>query len=165
MADTFKNITVVTNQEGQSLSIAGGTYRIIISGQQTGGAYAVIDMVVPPSGGPVPHAHPAIQESFYVLEGEVEFTTESGSYVAGKGTFIDIPLNGPVHRFKNKSTTTARLLCTVIPAGLEAFFQDVERSATGSLVSPPLIGVELQKKIKALAEQYGQKLYPPDYFG
>ncbi|MEJ7663753.1 MAG: hypothetical protein WKG07_31590 [Hymenobacter sp.] len=32
----------------------GDTYRVIASGEQTGGAYAVIDMLVPPGGGPAP---------------------------------------------------------------------------------------------------------------
>ena len=42
-----KDITITDSKEGQFLGIAGGNYRIIISGDQTNGNYAVIEMVVP----------------------------------------------------------------------------------------------------------------------
>lgn len=54
------------------ISVVGNTYRIIISGKETMGEYAIIDMIVPPGGGPPPHAHPSFHESFYVVEGEIE---------------------------------------------------------------------------------------------
>src|SRR3984893_9444090 len=39
------------------ISVAGGTYTILVSGEQTGGRYSLIDMLVPPGGGPPPHRH------------------------------------------------------------------------------------------------------------
>ncbi len=62
-------ITTVDNGQGKNLSVVGDTYHIILSGEQTNGNYAVIDMLVPPGGGPGPHAHKDIQEMFYVVEG------------------------------------------------------------------------------------------------
>jgi quercetin dioxygenase-like cupin family protein len=92
MKNTPQTITTVDEKEGGGLSIAGGTYRILISGKQTGGSFAVIDMLIPPGGGPNPHAHAHMQESYYVLEGEVVFKTEKGNYIAKKGSFLNIPL-------------------------------------------------------------------------
>jgi len=155
------NITIVNNTEGESLSIAGNAYRILISGQQTGGAYAVIDMLVPPGGGPGPHAHKDIQEMFYVAEGEVEFKTEAGKHTATKGALVNIPLGGAVHCFKNTSSQPARLLCTVVPAGLDDFFKEISK-----LAAPGAAPTEEQKaRLTAIAEKYGQELYPPDYLG
>jgi hypothetical protein len=34
------------------ISVAGGTYTILASGEQTAGRYSLIDMLVPPGGGP-----------------------------------------------------------------------------------------------------------------
>ncbi|HEV8083022.1 MAG TPA: cupin domain-containing protein [Chitinophagaceae bacterium] len=79
MAKASKNIATVDEKEGQSLSVVGDSYRIIISGEQTRGNYAVIDMLVPPGGGPGPHAHKDIQEMFYVVEGEIDFKMEGGN--------------------------------------------------------------------------------------
>ncbi|CAH0310153.1 hypothetical protein [Pedobacter sp. Bi36] len=52
------NIKIINKNEGEYLGIAGGNYRIIISGEQTSGNYAVIEMIVSPGGGPPPHAPP-----------------------------------------------------------------------------------------------------------
>lgn len=113
------NIRIKQPDEGEFLSIAGGKYRVLISGEETGGNYAVIEMNVPPGGGPNPHVHPEMQEMFYVVEGEIEFRTENVKTIAGKGGFINIPLDGGVHAFKNIADQPAKLLCTVVPSGLE----------------------------------------------
>jgi len=160
------NIITVDENEGQTLAVVGDAYRVIISGKQTGGAYAVIDMLVPPGGGPGPHAHPEMQESFYIIEGELEFKTEAGRYIAKKGSFVNIPKGGEVHCFKNKSNTTAHMLCTVIPAGLDEFFEEIGTPvAAGTFLPPPALTEDDLARLKSVAEKYGQKLYPPDYLG
>ena len=55
------------------LSLVGNTYTILVSGEDTAGRYSLIDMYVPPGGGPPPHRHD-FEESFTVLEGEIEAT-------------------------------------------------------------------------------------------
>ncbi len=159
-----KTITTVNNDQGQSLSVVGDTYRILISGEQTNGAYAVIDMLVPPSGGPGPHAHKDMQEMFYVVEGEIEFKMEGGSYTAKKGSFVNIPLGGAVHSFKNKTDNIAHLLCTVVPAGLDSFFQEIGKPVeAGTFLAPSALTAEEIDMLKSLADKYGQQLYPPNF--
>lgn len=160
------NIITINEDQGQNLSIVGDTYRIIISGEQTQGAYAVIDMLVPPGGGPGPHSHAAIQEMFYVVDGEIDFKTEAGKYTAKKGSFVNIPKGGEVHCFRNNSNTTAHLLCTVIPSGLDGFFREIGTPvAAGTFLPPPALTEEELTRLRSLAEKHGQKLYPPDYLG
>lgn len=159
-----KTITSINNEQGQSLSVVGDTYRILLSGEQTNGSYAVIDMLVPPGGGPGPHAHKDMQEMFYVVEGEIDFKMEGGTYKAKKGSFVNIPLGGAVHCFKNTTNDIAHLLCTVVPAGLDTFFQEIGTPVdTGTFLSPPILSMEELDKLKSLAEKYGQELYPPEY--
>jgi quercetin dioxygenase-like cupin family protein len=158
------NIITVNENEGQSLSVVGDAYRIIISGKQTGGAYAVIDMLVPSGGGPGPHSHADIQELFYVVDGEIDFKTEAGKYTAKKGAFVNIPKGGEVHCFRNTSDEMAHLLCTVIPSGLDEFFEEIGTPvAAGTFLPPPVLTPDELIKLKAAAEKHGQKLYPPDY--
>ena len=164
MENPTSKLTTVDAQDGQTLSVVGDTYRIVIAGEQTGGAYAAIDMLIPPQGGPGPHAHPDFQESFYVMEGEIVVKSETQTYTARKGSFVNIPLGGMVHDFKNMTETTAHLLCVVVPAGLEKFFQEIGKPVPpGEFLPPPVMGPEEQKKMQAIAEKYGQKLFPPDY--
>jgi len=142
----------------------GSNYRILASGKDTAGAYATIDMLVPPGGGPGPHAD--IEETFFVVEGEVEVNSESGTHLAAAGSYIRIPKGGVVHSFKNKSAQPARLLCTVVPAGLEEFFQEVGQPVTlGHFLPPPVLDPEAIQRIQALAQAYGQQVFPPNYLG
>jgi quercetin dioxygenase-like cupin family protein len=164
MTNTQTTIITVDDQQGDSLSVVGDTYRIMISGKQTGGSYAIIDMLVPPGGGPGPHAHPNMQEAFFVADGEIEFKMEGGSYIAKKGSLVNIPLGGAVHSFKNITDSTAHMLCTVIPAGLDEFFREIGKPVeAGKFLPLHVPGVEELQGLKAIAEKYEQKLYPPNY--
>jgi quercetin dioxygenase-like cupin family protein len=166
MSKTTAGVLALGPEKGESISVVGDTYRILIGGAQTGGAFAIIDMLVPPNGGPGPHSHARMQETFYVVEGEVVVKTKALTYTAGQGSFISVPLGGVVHSFKNLSKSTAHLLCTVVPAGLEAFFQEIGKPVPAGTFLPPTPLTEEEKiRLAALAAKYGQKLFPPDYLG
>ena len=159
------NVSHVTKEQGQTVSVVGDTYRIVVGGKQTGGAYAVIDMMVPPGGGPGPHSHAQIQESFHVLEGEVEVKSEAGTFVARAGDFVNIPLGGIVHCFHNRGAEVAHLWCVVMPAGMDEMFEEMGRPVSlGQFLPPPQMGPDEQKRLQAITEKYGQKLFPPNYF-
>ena len=155
---------IVQPRQGTTVSVMGGNYRILITGEQTGGAFATIEMHVPPGGGPGPHAHADFQETFYILEGQVEVKSEHGTQIVDKGAYVVIPKGGIVHQFKNKSDQMARLLCTVVPSGLEEMFVAMgEPVADGQFLAVPVMDEEMQQQMKSLAEKFGQTLYPPDY--
>lgn len=46
------------------LAIAGGTYQVLLDGEDTFGAFALLDSVVFPQTGPPPHRHQREQETF-----------------------------------------------------------------------------------------------------
>lgn len=158
------NIKIINENNGKHFSVVGDTYRTIISGKQTNGEYSIIDMLVPPGGGPPPHAHALFHESFYVVDGELEFKTEDGKSIAQKGDLVNIPKGGAIHSFKNTSNAMAHLLCTVIPAGLDEFFEKIGTPVeAGKFLPPAHLNEEEIKKVVAIAEKYGQVLYPPDH--
>jgi quercetin dioxygenase-like cupin family protein len=153
-------------EDGQNVSVVGDTYRVLVHGKQTGGEFATIDMLIPPGGGPGPHAHANFQETFYVIEGEVEVKSEVSVYTAKKGSYIIIPKGGIVHCFKNKTDKTAHLLCTVVPAGLEEFFLEIGKPvAIGKFLPAPEMNAEMMKNLIPIIEKYGQQVFPPDYLG
>ena len=156
-------ITVDPNG-GEILSIVGDNYRVLVNGKQTNGAFATIDMLIAPQSGPGPHSHADFYETFYVVDGEVEVHSEAGSYSATKGSYVVIPKGGVVHYFKNASDEVAHLLCTVVPAGLEEFFEEIgEPVAAGAFLPPPPITPDAVKKLQAIAEKHGQEVYPPNF--
>jgi quercetin dioxygenase-like cupin family protein len=138
------------------VSIAGDTYTILVSGAETAGRYCLIDMHVPPGGGPPSHRHD-FEEMFTLLEGELEFTFRGKTSTIRAGSTVNIPANAP-HAFKNASGAAVRMLCMATPAGLEEFFLAVgdlvdSRTAPPPKLTPQEIG-ERQKKAGSLLAKY-----------
>jgi mannose-6-phosphate isomerase-like protein (cupin superfamily) len=77
--------------EGKVLDVLGEMLTIKVSGKDTGGTYAVIEEVSPPSGGPPLHLHHREDEAFYVLEGEYEIQCGDDKFIASPGTFVLAP--------------------------------------------------------------------------
>jgi quercetin dioxygenase-like cupin family protein len=117
------------------VSVAGGTYTVLVSGAQTAGRYCLVDMLVPAAGGPPPHRHD-FEEMFTLLEGELEFTFRAKSFIVDAGSTVNVPTNAP-HAFKNVSGRTVRMLCMCTPAGQEELFLAVGFPVEGRTSPPP----------------------------
>src|SRR6516225_5509301 len=118
--DLSRGLTVARPDEDQSLphiGLVGDTYTVLVTGQDTAGRYTLIDMYVPPGGGPPPHRHD-FEEMFTVLDGEVQVTFRGQTIVARAGQTINVPANAP-HAFTNAGQIPVRLLCLCAPAGQE----------------------------------------------
>ncbi len=85
-------------------------------------------------------------------------------YIASKGSYVNIPFNGPVHKFINKTKKITHMLCLITPAGMEKMFKEIGKPVTANTFLPPShMTQEEQKQLLDIAEKYGQKLYPIDY--
>ena len=84
-----------TDESLPHLGVVGDTYTILVSGTDTTGRYTLIDMHVPPGGGPPPHRHD-FEEMFTILDGEIELTFRGVSAVAKAGETINVPANAPM---------------------------------------------------------------------
>src|SRR6185437_2829320 len=118
--DPTRGLTLARPDTDKSLvhvAVVGDTYTIVVTGKDTAGHYTLIDMHVPPGGGPPPHRHD-FEEMFTMLDGEVEFTFRGETMVARIGETVNIPANAP-HSFRNASDRPARLLCVCSPSGQE----------------------------------------------
>lgn len=164
MDKELNKVGVYAPDQGEILSVANGNYRIIVSVEHTGRKFSVIEMIVPPGGGPAHHSHPAIQETFYVVEGELGFRTESERKVLGVGGFLNVPLNGGVHCFKNVSEQFAKVLCTVTPAGLENVFREIGTPAKlGEVIPAPELTPQRIELLKKIDRKYNLETFPPNY--
>jgi oxalate decarboxylase/phosphoglucose isomerase-like protein (cupin superfamily) len=107
-----------------------------------------MEALVPPGGGPPPHIHTREDETFYLLEGEVEFLLGEETITAGPGDFVNVP-RGTVHCFKNTGTDTARLVLTFTPAGIEHWFAETLERAPND-VTPE----DVPDNVEAVAARY-----------
>jgi quercetin dioxygenase-like cupin family protein len=150
--DLQRNLAIADSNEGKHphIGLVGDTYTILLTGKDTAGRYCLIDMYVPPGGGPPPHRHD-FEESFTVLEGEIEAVFRGLISIVRTGQTIHIPANAP-HWFVNKTVEPARLLCLCSPAGLEEFFMEVGIPVTGRTTAPPKPDAAAQAELRAKAE-------------
>jgi quercetin dioxygenase-like cupin family protein len=69
-----------------------------------------------PGYGPGPHTHELEVDSFYMLDGELDFTLGTEVVRAGPGTFVSAP-PGAIHGFRSLDDGRARFLNLHTPAG------------------------------------------------
>jgi quercetin dioxygenase-like cupin family protein len=126
----------------------GDHYTFLVTGEETGGAYFAMEALVPPDGGPPPHIHTREDETFYLLEGQIEFLLGEELVLAGPGDFVNVP-RGTVHRFRNTGSKPARMVLTFTPAGIEDWFAETLERA------PNDVGVEdVPDNIEEVAARY-----------
>jgi quercetin dioxygenase-like cupin family protein len=142
------------------IGLVGDTYTITVDGHDTKGRFCVVDMHIPPGGGPGPHRH-NFEETFIVLNGEIEATFRGKKSVVHAGETVNIPANAP-HMFHNTSATPARLLCICSPAGQEKFFLEVGVPVASRTTAPPKLDEKemaaFLAKAQALAPKYHTEL-------
>jgi quercetin dioxygenase-like cupin family protein len=137
--DPGRNLVVANpdNSNAQHLGVVGDTYTILLSGMDTAGRFTLIDMHVPPGGGPPPHRHD-FEESFILLDGELQAIFRGEKRVVRAGETIHIPANAP-HQFHNASSKPVRMLCICSPAGQEEFFKELGTPVTTRTTPPPKV--------------------------
>ena len=145
------------------IGLVGDTYTVLVSGADTAGKFCLVDMHVPPGGGPPPHRHD-FEESFTVLAGEIRATVRGTATVVRAGETVAIPANAP-HQFTNAGDAPARLLCVCAPAGQDEFFAQVGVPVATRTTPPPPLDAAAKAgaaaKAAVLAGRYRTELQTP----
>jgi quercetin dioxygenase-like cupin family protein len=146
--------------EGQAVWVVGDHYTIKVSGEQTGGAFTLIEVMVPPQSGPPPHLHRREDEMFYILDGEFEVHIDGQKLSAGPGCWVTLA-KGSLHYFKNIGLTIGRMLIFAMPAGLDQFFLEAGRKATDTSHESGAVTPQDTERLLALAPNYGIEIRLP----
>jgi quercetin dioxygenase-like cupin family protein len=96
------------------------TFRFLATAEETGGTYSTMEILSPRETGPRPHVHEDAEESFFLLDGEVEFDVNGTVYLVRPGDFVHVPRR-TLHHFRVVSET-ARMLASYAPGGEERDF-------------------------------------------
>jgi mannose-6-phosphate isomerase-like protein (cupin superfamily) len=159
METNERDATLVPPGEGKKLWVTDELMTLKASGEDTGGAYSLADLVVPPQGGPPPHIHHREDEAFWVFEGELEVSVGESRFRAGAGSFVHLP-RGVLHSYQNVGTAPARFLTLMVPAGLEKLLEEVGKPGTDLSSPPPFEEVDIDRLL-AVAPKYGVEIPPP----
>ncbi len=149
-------ITSADAPDATHISLAGDTYTMLVTGEQTNGRYCLIDMHVPDGGGPPPHRHD-FEEMFTVLQGRIDISFRGETTTVGAGSTVNIPANAP-HFFRNNSGQPARMLCMCTPAGQDEYFRRVGDPVASPTAPPPPLSqqeqAERRQRAAELASRY-----------
>jgi quercetin dioxygenase-like cupin family protein len=125
--------------------LVGDIYTLLLTGEQTGGQFALLHSNVSPGFGPPPHIHTREDETFYVLSGEITYYLGTTPHVLRAGSVLFIPRNVP-HHFKNTGTTIADFLIQVAPAGnFDKYVQAVGEPVPANYAPAPPTPEHIQK--------------------
>jgi quercetin dioxygenase-like cupin family protein len=126
LSETETKVAIVRQPgEGKAVGVLGDRTTFKVLSEETGGAYAVLEQQIPAGSGPPLHVHRHETETFYILEGDFEFTLGDQAVPAPVGTMIVGPRDIP-HTFRNVGAEEGRLLLTVIPGRFANYFLDVD---------------------------------------
>lgn len=143
---------VVAAGESPVLHVVGDRLRCLLDGKATGGVFSMFEVRTPPGAGSPPHIHRREEETFYIIEGEMEFWIDGKTIKAGPGASVFGPRD-VAHCFKNVGSKAAHMIMVVSPAGLEEFFRECAVKAPE--VPPPM------PAFLELCAKYGLELLPP----
>jgi quercetin dioxygenase-like cupin family protein len=106
---------ILFDGEGDTFLVGANRAWIKADGKDTSQAYSVVEFALAPhQATSVPHRHPDWDESFYVLEGEVEVLVGDQTVRRKAGSFIVIPRD-VAHRVSNSGDVPARILAIAQP--------------------------------------------------
>jgi quercetin dioxygenase-like cupin family protein len=134
----------------------GGCWTFLCKGEDSNGKFALIEIKIRKGLEPPRHIHTKEDETYYLLEGQMEFSVGDQTYVVSAGDCIYLPSNIP-HHFK-LNTNTVRMLVHIAPAGLEEMFWELSKPADQIDFPPMPAGPPDPKfieKLKGLQMKHG----------
>lgn len=119
----------------RTLDVLGSSVRILLDGKQTHGAFALVELTGQPGDFVPPHVHTREEETFHVVEGELEIQCGGHTSVLRAGDTFFAPRNIP-HSPKFIGSGPGRILVTLTPAGFERVFREFDGMSSVAPVTP-----------------------------
>jgi quercetin dioxygenase-like cupin family protein len=143
---------IKTPQQGERFQLGDFAIYSLVSPDQSMSAFEMYEV----SSGPATidyHIHRRMDETIYVVEGEIEFTVAGEKFLrpAGSVAFIE---RGVHHGFSNLGPGNARVVIVFTPSGHEdEYFRQAE-----ALLKAPVLD---KQALNRLQLRYDQELIPP----
>src|SRR3954469_8180622 len=107
------------------------------TGEETGGAFSLLEAHGPPGFGPPLHIHHDAAEAFYVLEGEYVMFLEDREVTCPAGSFIYIPAGMPPGF--GVGDPRSRKLNFYFPAAMVGYFDELSAAIAGGVADESLL--------------------------
>jgi quercetin dioxygenase-like cupin family protein len=148
--------------EGEKLWFyGGGVHTWLATSSETAGTFLLFDDVMTRGKSTPLHTHPEVDETLYVLDGEILVHIDGRDQKLGPGGVAMVPRGVP-HAFLVTSES-ARLLTLETPGSSEAFYRGASEPLTASLdASAP---VDFDRVRASAARNGGIEILGPPPFG
>lgn len=156
MAITQTRATVSRDEDGELRYWWGNLTAIRLTGEQTSGALAIIDLTLEPERMVPLHVHHKEDETFHMIEGTMTFMIGDETIEASAGDILVGPRDVP-HRFK-AGPDGARVLLLVAPANLEGLVREQSFPASARVPMPSGGPPPDLEKAREIALRYGCEL-------
>jgi len=102
------SITHLPSAEGDSFWVSNNEFVTIKTrGRDTSREFALVELVALPGAEPPPHIHHSTDETYCLLEGELEVLDGERTFTAKAGSVFYVP-KGTLHAWRNATTEPAR---------------------------------------------------------
>jgi mannose-6-phosphate isomerase-like protein (cupin superfamily) len=136
---------------GRSIDLGGFLMNVKASGDETEGAFTLLEASEPPNFGPPMHVHRDAAEAFYVLEGEYIIFIDGTETRCPAGSFVYIP-RGVVHGFR-VGDRPSKKLNLYVQAAMVGYFDELADAVASGDANDELLGT--------IAERYGMEILGP----
>ena len=136
--------------KGRSIDLGNFAMSLKASGDDTAGAFALLEADEPPGFGPPMHIHRDAAEAFYVVGGEYHMFIGDDEFECPAGSFIYIPAGTP-HGFR-VGPAPSRKLNLYTPAAMVGYFDEL---------SAALARGAADEELALIAERHGMEIIGP----
>jgi mannose-6-phosphate isomerase-like protein (cupin superfamily) len=151
MSDAVAEVIVLRPGEGRPIDLGGFQMCVKATGNETRGAFSLLEASEPPGFGPPLHIHRDAAEAFYVLEGEYIIFLEGREVSCPAGSVILIPVGIP-HGFR-VSNMASRKLVFYTPAAMVGYFDELSDATRNGNVDPAVVS--------QIADRYSMEVLGP----
>ncbi|CAF0985274.1 unnamed protein product [Adineta steineri] len=119
--------TVVKPNEGQSVHVLpypNAIYKIIVRGNETVNQFTIVEGIVYINEGAGNHYHMREDETFFVINGTLQFYVNGDQFCAQAGTTVYIPRNAS-QSLRNLNTKPVHIQILFAPSGIENYLEKI----------------------------------------
>jgi quercetin dioxygenase-like cupin family protein len=130
--------------EGRSVSLRGTRVEFKVESDSAAGA-SLTEWDALPGFDTGLHVHERLEETWYLLSGELEFRVGEETFTAGPGASVFVPAQVP-HAFANRSDDNATFLLAMSPPGHDRYFDELAAILAADGPPDPQAIAELRRR-------------------
>jgi quercetin dioxygenase-like cupin family protein len=144
-------LQILARGQGTPVWFLGALTFIKATAETTGGAFGLVEQIVPAGFASPFHVHQAEDEFFYVVEGALRLFSQGRQMELNTGAFAFLPRQIP-HGFRVESATPARVLFMSLPgAGFDQFVLEMSEPVIDA-DTPPAAPPDMDKLMRLAAK-------------